>query len=175
MKTNTFAQLQSICAVKYVYNTKNRFVYVNSNVLSAMRFGWLKFAEREIIHVLWDMSRSDVSTVTPQKPRSDKGSLRYEEHVVHACELRLCPVSCELCKRLCSGDHLHGLNADQNHLCGCASHYLLPATLFIFIFLAKNTPVARYVQRRVYATSTQLLNPLRQRLLAGMKPSNTPR
>ena len=121
------------------------------------------------------MSRSDVRTVTRQKSRSDKGSLRYEEHVVHACEHRLCPVSCELCKRLCSGDHLHGLNADQNHLCGCASRYLLPATLFMFLFLAKNTLVVRYVRRRVYATSTQPLNPLRQRLLAGMKPSNTPR
>ncbi|KAF8488922.1 hypothetical protein F5888DRAFT_1622603, partial [Russula emetica] len=43
--------------------------------------------------------------------------LRNEEHVVHACEHRLCPVSCQLCKRLCSGDHLHGLDPDQYHLC----------------------------------------------------------
>ncbi|KAI9460718.1 hypothetical protein F5148DRAFT_1377366 [Russula earlei] len=41
-----------------------------------------------------------------------------EEHMVHACEYRLCPVSCQLCKRLCSGDHLHGLVPNQSHLCG---------------------------------------------------------
>jgi hypothetical protein len=130
----TFAQLRSIYAAKYVYNPKNGFVNVGPNALLALRFGWLEAAEREIVHVSWNMPYFDVSTVTLQKPRSDKGSLRYEEHVVHACEHRLCPVSCELCKRLCSGDHLHGLNADQNHLCGCASHYLLSVTLFIFSF-----------------------------------------
>ncbi|KAF8270131.1 hypothetical protein EI94DRAFT_1572248, partial [Lactarius quietus] len=41
-----------------------------------------------------------------------------EEHTVHACEHRLCPISCQLCKRLCSGDHLHGLYRGENHLCG---------------------------------------------------------
>ncbi|KAI0297435.1 hypothetical protein BC826DRAFT_166673 [Russula brevipes] len=42
----------------------------------------------------------------------------YEEHEVHACEHRLCPISCQLCKRLCNGDHLHGLEPHQSHLCG---------------------------------------------------------
>ncbi|KAH9029425.1 hypothetical protein EDB85DRAFT_1867188 [Lactarius pseudohatsudake] len=42
----------------------------------------------------------------------------YEEHTIHACEHRLCPISCQLCKRLCSGDHLHGLSRDENHICG---------------------------------------------------------
>ncbi|KAF8270132.1 hypothetical protein EI94DRAFT_1572312 [Lactarius quietus] len=41
-----------------------------------------------------------------------------EEHKVHECENRLCPISCQLCKRLCSGNHLHGLSDDENHLCG---------------------------------------------------------
>ncbi|KAI9431439.1 hypothetical protein BJY52DRAFT_1423126, partial [Lactarius psammicola] len=41
-----------------------------------------------------------------------------EEHTVHACEHRLCPISCRLCKRLCNGDHLHGLSRSENHLCG---------------------------------------------------------
>ncbi|KAH9162129.1 hypothetical protein EDB89DRAFT_2248048 [Lactarius sanguifluus] len=42
----------------------------------------------------------------------------FEEHTVHTCEHRLCPISCQLCKRLCSGDHLHGLSRSENHLCG---------------------------------------------------------
>lgn len=41
-----------------------------------------------------------------------------EEHTAHLCEDRLCPISCRLCKRLCSGAHLHGLSASENHLCG---------------------------------------------------------
>jgi hypothetical protein len=41
-----------------------------------------------------------------------------EEHVEHACDRRKCVVSCQLCKRLCSGDHLHGLVPNQSHLCG---------------------------------------------------------
>ncbi|KAI9455154.1 hypothetical protein BJY52DRAFT_1122135, partial [Lactarius psammicola] len=41
-----------------------------------------------------------------------------EEHTVHACERRLCPISCQLCKRLCGKDHLHGLSRSENHLCG---------------------------------------------------------
>ncbi|KAF8270133.1 hypothetical protein EI94DRAFT_1572289 [Lactarius quietus] len=41
-----------------------------------------------------------------------------EVHTVHACEHRLCPISCQLCKRLCSGDHLHGLYRGEKHLCG---------------------------------------------------------
>ncbi|KAI0052041.1 hypothetical protein FA95DRAFT_1484280 [Auriscalpium vulgare] len=41
-----------------------------------------------------------------------------EEHIVHSCENRLCPVSCQLCKRLCAQDHLHGLLPGETHLCG---------------------------------------------------------
>ena len=53
---------------------------------------------------------------------------RNEVHTVHACEIRLCPISCQLCKRLCSGNHLHGLSSGVNHLCGCA-HSFLPSTI----------------------------------------------
>ena len=49
---------------------------------------------------------------------------RNKEHVEHACELRLCPASCQLCKRLCSGNHLHGLIPNQNHLCGCVCYFI---------------------------------------------------
>ena len=59
---------------------------------------------------------------------SDSMLLRYEEHTIHACENRLCPITCQLCKRLCNGDHLHGLSLGENHLCGYA-HCFLPFTM----------------------------------------------
>ncbi|KAI0292593.1 hypothetical protein B0F90DRAFT_1645427, partial [Multifurca ochricompacta] len=40
------------------------------------------------------------------------------EHVDHECGERECPVSCQLCNRMCSESHLHGLEPHQNHLCG---------------------------------------------------------
>ncbi|KAI9443992.1 hypothetical protein H4582DRAFT_2095349 [Lactarius indigo] len=56
-----------------------------------------------------------------EKPFTCSGICRvpiFEEHTVHACENKLCPISCRFCKRLCSGDHLHGLSRSENHLCG---------------------------------------------------------
>jgi hypothetical protein len=42
-----------------------------------------------------------------------------EDHIVHSCGNRSCPIPCELCKRLCSNkDHLHGLRDSEHHLCG---------------------------------------------------------
>ncbi|KAH8114638.1 hypothetical protein DFH11DRAFT_1508680 [Phellopilus nigrolimitatus] len=43
-----------------------------------------------------------------------------EEHESHVCDaVMACPISCQLCGRLCSEpDHLHGLNSDAIHLCG---------------------------------------------------------
>ncbi|KAH9056528.1 hypothetical protein EDB87DRAFT_1221631 [Lactarius vividus] len=32
-----------------------------------------------------------------------------QDHKIHSCDTRLCPATCELCKRLCSKPHLHGL------------------------------------------------------------------
>ncbi|KAH9005511.1 hypothetical protein EDB86DRAFT_2795794, partial [Lactarius hatsudake] len=40
------------------------------------------------------------------------------EHTDHQCEDRECPATCQLCNRMCSGGHLHGLKSGQNHLCG---------------------------------------------------------
>ncbi|KAI6143616.1 hypothetical protein BKA82DRAFT_3983845 [Pisolithus tinctorius] len=41
------------------------------------------------------------------------------DHLQHECEARLCPVTCQLCKRLCSDhDHMHGLQDGAVHLCG---------------------------------------------------------
>jgi hypothetical protein len=72
MKMITLALLQSICAVRYVYNSPKDFVAVSSTVHLAMRFDWLEVAEREIVNLFWDMSRSDVSSVIFQKLMSDK-------------------------------------------------------------------------------------------------------
>ncbi|KAI9452888.1 hypothetical protein BJY52DRAFT_1124024 [Lactarius psammicola] len=41
-----------------------------------------------------------------------------QEHESHSCDTRLCPVTCELCKRLCDQPHLHGLVPGAHHLCG---------------------------------------------------------
>ncbi|KAI9511011.1 hypothetical protein F5148DRAFT_1274479 [Russula earlei] len=41
-----------------------------------------------------------------------------EDHKTHSCDTRLCPSTCELCKRLCDESHLHGLTSGAHHLCG---------------------------------------------------------
>ncbi|GBE82556.1 hypothetical protein SCP_0409400 [Sparassis crispa] len=41
------------------------------------------------------------------------------DHDQHVCDARMCPVACQLCKRLCANtDHLHGLQHGAIHLCG---------------------------------------------------------
>ncbi|KAF8494478.1 hypothetical protein JB92DRAFT_1146039 [Gautieria morchelliformis] len=40
-----------------------------------------------------------------------------ETHDMHVCQERSCPISCQLCRRLCCLSHLHGLE-DVIHLCG---------------------------------------------------------
>ncbi|KIO11019.1 hypothetical protein M404DRAFT_829181 [Pisolithus tinctorius Marx 270] len=41
------------------------------------------------------------------------------DHTRHRCEARLCSITCQLCKRLCSHqDHMHGLEEGAIHLCG---------------------------------------------------------
>src|SRR6266404_853894 len=44
--------------------------------------------------------------------------LSNQEHTVHSCGMRLCPASCDLCKRLCIHPHLHGITPGERHLCG---------------------------------------------------------
>ncbi|KAF5362168.1 hypothetical protein D9756_002245 [Leucocoprinus leucothites] len=42
-----------------------------------------------------------------------------EPHEQHVCDNRMCPMTCELCKRLCGNtDHLHALDDSSVHLCG---------------------------------------------------------
>jgi hypothetical protein len=52
--------------------TQKDLVAVSSTVHLAMRFGWLETAEREIAHLFWDVSCSDVSSVIYQQLMSDK-------------------------------------------------------------------------------------------------------
>ncbi|KAI9444006.1 hypothetical protein H4582DRAFT_1807752, partial [Lactarius indigo] len=40
-----------------------------------------------------------------------------KEHENHECEDGACPASCQLCKRMCVGGHLHGLKPREKHLC----------------------------------------------------------
>ena len=70
--------------------------------------------------------------------------------MVHACEHRLCPVSCQLCKRLCSGEHLHGLDPDEYHLCGCV-HISSFMDVIHLGLLGKNILVALCVLPPEYA------------------------
>ncbi|KAJ7504160.1 hypothetical protein B0H11DRAFT_1709774, partial [Mycena galericulata] len=43
----------------------------------------------------------------------------HEAHDQHVCNTPACPMTCELCMRLCANtDHLHGLLPDAQHLCG---------------------------------------------------------
>nr|GAT56845.1 predicted protein [Mycena chlorophos] len=42
-----------------------------------------------------------------------------EPHTEHICDSSSCPITCELCKRLCADhEHLHGLDKNAVHLCG---------------------------------------------------------
>ncbi|KAJ7696454.1 hypothetical protein B0H17DRAFT_398658 [Mycena rosella] len=42
-----------------------------------------------------------------------------EAHDLHLCSTQSCPITCELCQRLCANtDHLHALRLDARHLCG---------------------------------------------------------
>ena len=115
-----------------------------------MRFDWADASEREIIYMFWDMSRSYVSHITPPTENLVITPRRHEEHLVHACEHRLCPVSCQLCKRLCSGDHLHGLIPNQSHLCGSVFNFSFRNVIH-FSVLGKNTLVVPCVLPREYA------------------------
>ncbi|KAH9963060.1 hypothetical protein BJV74DRAFT_880022 [Russula compacta] len=47
-----------------------------------------------------------------------------QDHERHACDTRLCPATCDLCKRLCVQPHLHGLalGPAMHHLCGREAH-----------------------------------------------------
>ncbi|KAF8726080.1 hypothetical protein AX14_008092 [Amanita brunnescens Koide BX004] len=65
----------------------------------------------------------DLCTLTPaDKWYKCEGRCRISvdvEHESHQCDAQYCPISCQLCKRLCSSpNHLHALEEDAVHLCG---------------------------------------------------------
>ena len=94
-----------------------------------MRFIGLEIAGWEALFLSRVMSRTNVRNLIPHRQALTE-HIRNQDHTVHACENRLCPISCQFCKRLCSGDHLHGLSADENHLCGYAHFFVSPTLLF---------------------------------------------
>ena len=134
-----------------------------------MRFGWLEATRREIAYVFWDMSRSYVSHMSPLAENSVITPLRNEEHVEHVCERRNCLVPCRLCKRLCSGGHLHGLVPNQSHLCGYVCNFPFRDVIYLGV-LGKNTLVVPRVLHQVSAKYNP--SPSRRLLLEGMKLSN---
>jgi hypothetical protein len=117
-----------------------------------MRFDRLEAAEWEIIFMFRDMSRFHVSTLHIYAPLDNSviTPTRNEKHTVHVCEHRSCPISCRLCKRLCSGDHLHGLAPNQGHLCGCVCYFPFKDAINVSL-LDKNTPVVPCVLPPAYA------------------------
>src|SRR6266403_2096687 len=101
--------------------------------------------------MFWDLSCPYVSyCISLSADTSNSTLFRYEEHTIHACEHRLCPISCQLCKRLCSGDHLHGLDPDQSHLCGFVCCFFLMNVVH-FSLLDKNTLVVLCAPPPAYA------------------------
>jgi hypothetical protein len=85
----------------------------------------------------------------------------------------MCPMSCQLCKRLCANpDHLHGLQAGAVHLCGFA----IPVSFMVFFLYmciaGKNTRVQLSAQQTEYAKSTRPHNLLRLPLLGVTKHSS---
>lgn len=53
-----------------------------------------------------------------------------QEHDTHSCNTRICPSTCELCKRRCDGPHLHGLTPGIHHLCGLVRSLVQKFILF---------------------------------------------
>jgi len=72
------------------------------------------------------------------------GSFHSDQvHETHSCDTRLCPSTCELCKRLCDEPHLHGLDRDMHHLCG----------LVVFPFLGVLSKLRLSVNREAHPCS----------------------
>ena len=138
-----------------------------------MRFIGLEIAGWEALFLSRVMSRTNVRNLIPHRQALTE-HIRNQDHTVHACENRLCPISCQFCKRLCSGDHLHGLSADENHLCGYA-HFFISPQCYSPVPPVKNTRVMPYVPLTGYAISIQRRCPLKLRSLEGMRIFSIPR
>lgn len=99
-------------------------------------------------------------------------------HDDHSCDNRqTCPITCELCPRFCSmGDHFHGLEPDQVHLCGYVTDSTKTEVPNIcssdFHYLVKITIVPRTVRRKESAKSIRHRVQSRLSSRVDMAPSN---
>jgi hypothetical protein len=59
-------------------------------------------------------------------------------HDTHSCDTKLCPSTCELCKRPCDEPHLHGLTLGTHHLCGSVL-FLVQRLLYLNIVMNRET------------------------------------
>jgi hypothetical protein len=86
----------------------------------AVLLGWCKASKWRDIYMFWGLSYPSVRYTISQKLRlSLRASVSNVEHIDHQCEDRECPAPCQLCNRMCSGGHLHGLQSGEHHHCGC--------------------------------------------------------
>ena len=106
-------------------------------------------------------------------PPSEFGS--DQPHDVHSCDMRLCPVTCDLCRRLCTQPHLHGLVTGSFHLCGSVFVQIEGRFNSKLGLTVKHTHVLHYAQHQAYAKSTQPLYLLRLPLQESMRRFSTPR
>ncbi|KAF5381827.1 hypothetical protein D9757_008331 [Collybiopsis confluens] len=64
---------------------------------------------------LANVKLADGSTYSCPRTCNNPSDLPHSEHT---CDNRECPLQCQLCTRLCSNDHMHGLDENAVHLCG---------------------------------------------------------
>ena len=98
-------------------------------------------------------------TLVPKRFRSSTNLCFCSDkpHDAHSCDMRLCPVTCDLCRRLCVQPHLHGLTTGSSHLCGSV---LVPIKVLFKLKIEqieKHIRVLPSARRKAYVRSTQPL------------------
>jgi hypothetical protein len=147
-------------------------------LLPAMWIGGNEVGRWDGILMCWHLLHSKVGSsmillVQPSIPANS----RDEDHEQHVCDDRLCPIPCQLCKRLCANqDHLHGLQMGAIHLCGFVSIYIF-YILYVDNVLStdKSIPVPHSAQSLVFVRLIQPHSQLRPPSRAGTKHSIIPK
>jgi hypothetical protein len=68
--------------------------------------------------MLWHLLHTMVSCPISCTFFANEPGNRDEKHERHECDAVTCPLTCQLCKRLCAtADHFHALGANAVHLC----------------------------------------------------------
>ena len=99
-----------------------------------------------------------------------------DAHDHHRCHERLCPVTCQLCRRLCSTqDHLHGLEDGAVHLCGLVTLSSLCCYSHLNICEDNSIPAMLPVMRMESVRLKLPPIPSRRLLQGRTRHSNTPR